>query len=92
MTILKKRLEKLQRIVKLLFVISFLFISSACGGPNAYLCTIDLTPPESDWHLFCVNMKSGDEKNVRIKDAHKFIAFSPDDYSTVKTYLSERCR
>jgi hypothetical protein len=41
--------------------------------------------------VFCQNMKTGEAREISLKESHKFYAMSPKDYETVRAWHRKEC-
>lgn len=72
------------------FVIALAILSLiGCKNIDAWDCDIisrydDGVPRGAESYLFCVNIKTHEEKSVRIEDAHGYISTDPESYGKIK--------
>jgi hypothetical protein len=58
-------------------------------SPDASLCVIYSDDPKPV--VFCQNMKTGEAREISLKESHKFYAMSPKDYETVRAWHRKEC-
>lgn len=87
------------RLASLLIILSLSLSLSGCKkpiNPNAWLCTLIVSDNSGNKleepFAFCVNSLTKEEKDVSIKDMHKWVVSDPVSYETFRQWYKKQCR
>ena len=83
------------RSVTLLSILSLVLVACPGGSaskPDAYLCTFIMRDPVENSASFCINAKTGEEKEVPVQEMHKWITSDPTSYDVFREWYKSQCK